>query len=165
MAITYFGMGTNNFDTNRKSTVTLTQKIKKFGQFRCNFRFCSYSLSNVMHTFNIYCSVADKPSIQTRLWLLVTLFAVPAGEKIKNFASVYTGNRSSCHSKEKWMQNSVTKTAKYFDVIKTYVSLWEWLPVHTTHKCVGLCFCAPLTNWCTGVKHPYSPVHMPSNMG
>ena len=36
-----------------------------------------------MHTFGIYRSFADKPSIQTRLWLPVALFAVPAGKKSK----------------------------------------------------------------------------------
>ena len=36
-----------------------------------------------MHTFHVYCSFADKPSIQTRLWLLVALLAVPVGEKSK----------------------------------------------------------------------------------
>ena len=41
----------------------------------------SYSLSNSMHIFQIYCSFADKLSIQTWLWLPVTLLAVQAGEK------------------------------------------------------------------------------------
>ena len=41
----------------------------------------NYSLSNSVHTFHIYCSFANKPSIQTQLWLLVTLLDVPAGEK------------------------------------------------------------------------------------
>ena len=37
VAITYFGIGTNDFDTNRKLfTIALTQKMKKLGQFRCS---------------------------------------------------------------------------------------------------------------------------------
>ena len=43
----------------------------------------SCSLSNSMHTFHIYCSFADKPSMQTRLWLPVALLAELAGEKSK----------------------------------------------------------------------------------
>ena len=63
------------------------------------------------------------------------------------------------------MQNSLTHTAKYFDVFKKHVSSLrmadcthysqERIPVlaHSTH------------NAYPGVKHPYSRMHMPSNMG
>ena len=79
----------------------------------------SYSLSNSMHTFHIYCSFSDKPSIQTLLWLPVAILAVPAGENQKlcigrcwksllKSPFFYTGNRSLCHLKEKWVQNSMT---------------------------------------------------------
>ena len=79
----------------------------------------SYSLSNAMHTFRIYCSFADKPSIQTWLWLPVVLLAIPARKNQKlrigcfcksllKLPFFYTGNGNSCHLKEKLMQNSVT---------------------------------------------------------
>ena len=41
----------------------------------------SYFLSNSMHTFRIYCSFANTPSIQTWLWLLVALLAEPNRKK------------------------------------------------------------------------------------
>ena len=69
----------------------------------------SYSLSNSMHTFHIYSSFADKPSVQTWLWCPVTLLAILAGENEQNGISrcwklllvlkssfFYAGNRSSC---------------------------------------------------------------------
>ena len=79
----------------------------------------SCSLSNSMHTFHIYCSFADKPSIQTWLWLPVVLLAVRAGGKSKTLRrlllkitskiAIFLHRKlSSCHLKEKWMQNSVT---------------------------------------------------------
>ena len=77
----------------------------------------------------------------------------------------YTRNGSSCHSKEKLMQNSMMKTAKYFDVTETRVSLWGWLTVHTTHECVSRCLHTLHTNAYPGVKRPYSQMHIPSNMG
>ena len=79
----------------------------------------SYSLTNSKHTFHIYCSFADKPSIQTLLWLPVVLLAVPAKEKSKilrwsllkialKSSFFYTGNGHLCHWKEKWMLYSMT---------------------------------------------------------
>ena len=37
VAIAFFGIGRNDFDTNRKlSTIAFAQRIKKLGWFRCN---------------------------------------------------------------------------------------------------------------------------------
>ena len=47
--------------------------------------FSSCSLSNSVHTFHIFCSFADKPSIQTQLLLPVALLAVLAEEKSKTW--------------------------------------------------------------------------------
>ena len=63
-----------------------------------------YSLSNSMHTFHIYCTFADKPSIQTRLWLLVALLAVPDGEKLKTllWSLLKTASKIAIFLHRKW---------------------------------------------------------------
>ena len=120
----------------------------------------SYSLSNSMNTFHIYCRFADKPSIQTRLWLAVALLAVPAGGKSK------TSRRSLLklaykiaifwHRKRKFMSFKGEMSAEFNDVDsrvfwrhrnaclslrmvdRTHYSR-ERIPVlaHPTHKCVS----------------------------
>ena len=80
----------------------------------------SYSLSNSMHTFHIYCSFANKPSIQTRQWLPVALLAVPAGEKSKTLRHLLTKTESEItiflHRKQKFMSFKGEMSAEFNDV-------------------------------------------------
>ena len=58
----------------------LSRLHREWRSFASSDTISSYSLWNSVHTFHIYCSFADKPSTQTRLWLPVTLLAELAGE-------------------------------------------------------------------------------------
>ena len=77
----------------------------------------------------------------------------------------YTGNRSACHLKQTWVQNSMTQTAKYFDVTETRVSPWGWPTIHTTCKRIYQCLPTLHMNVYLGVKHSYSQMRIPSNTG
>lgn len=80
----------------------------------------SYSLSNSMHIFHIYCSFADKPSIQTRLWLPVVLLAVPAREKSKtlrrSLLKIAAKIAIFLHRKRKFMSFKGEMNAEFSDV-------------------------------------------------
>ena len=80
----------------------------------------SYSLSNSMHTFHIYYSFADKPSIQTRLWLPVALLAVQAREKSKTLHQSLLKTASKIaiflHRKQKFMSFKGEMSAEFNDV-------------------------------------------------
>ena len=120
----------------------------------------SYSLSNSMHTFHIYCSFANRPSIQTRLWLPVALLAVPAGEKSKTLCQsllkIFSKITIFLHKKRKFMSFKGEISAEFNDVdskvfwhhrdacfslrmaVCTHYSRTR-IPVlvHPTHKCIS----------------------------
>ena len=80
----------------------------------------SYSLSNSMHTFHIYCSFADKPSIQTWLWLPVVLLAVRAGGKSKTLRRLLLKIASKIavflHRKPKFVSFKAEMSAEFNDI-------------------------------------------------
>ena len=75
-----------------------------------------------MHTFRIYCSFADKLSIQTQLWLLVVLLAIPAWKKSKtlrwSLLKMAYKITSFPHRKRKFMSLKGEMIAEFNDVDK-----------------------------------------------
>ena len=136
----------------------------------------SYSLSNSMYTFHMYCNFANKPSVQTQLWLPVTLLVIPAGEKSKTLYWLLLKIASKiaifvCR-KRKFMSFKGEMNAEFSGVdSKVYwhhrnacFSLRKADRTHYSQMCI-LVLAHLHTNAYPGVKHPYSQMCIPSNMG
>ena len=66
----------------------------------------------------MYCNFANKPSVQTQLWLPVTLLVIPAGEKSKtlHWLLLKIVSKIFLHRKQKFMSLKGERNAEFNDI-------------------------------------------------